>query len=132
MNISGLRAAISIRNRRTCLLVLPSNALSVSCLEFVLISRIFFFYLKDEENEYGIKFGVSNLSRREGVLGVGMTTTLSENSYDTESTDYKDLSSLYEKFRSIFTEFNVSEKDQQYIFKAFENKSEQDIRLFVQ
>jgi len=79
-----------------------------------------------------MKFGVSNLSRREGVLGVGLPTTLSENSNDTESTDYKDLSSLYDKFRLIFTEFNVNEKDQQYIFKAFENKNEQDIKLFVQ
>ena len=56
----------------------------------------------------------------------------SENSNDTENTEQKDLSAVYDDYRELFTEQGISEKDQQYIFKAFEQKSEQDIKRFVQ
>lgn len=61
------------------------------------------------------------------VIGAG-----SEHSNDTENTDQKDLSAVYDEYRELFNEHRISEKDQQYIFKAFEAKSEQDIKLFIQ
>lgn len=61
------------------------------------------------------------------VIGAG-----SEHSNDTENTDQKDLSAVYDEYRELFNEHSISEKDQQYIFKAFEAKSEQDIKLFIQ
>jgi hypothetical protein len=46
--------------------------------------------------------------------------------------DGKDAKALYDEYRVQFAAQNVSEKDQQYIFKAFEQKSENDIKLFMQ
>lgn len=69
------------------------------------------------------------------IKGIGVNAVVnetgSENSNDTENNEHKDLSVVYEKYREIFIEHNVSDKDQQYIFKAFEHKSENDIELFI-
>ena len=74
----------------------------------------------DEDNDCSI-----NGSRLEGGPG-------SENSNDTENTDHKNTVLCYDEFREILTECKISEKDQQYIFKAFEVKNEADIKLFMQ
>lgn len=42
------------------------------------------------------------------------------------------MSAAYEEYRELFTQYKINEKDQQYIFKSFEPKTEQDIKLFVQ
>ena len=42
------------------------------------------------------------------------------------------MSAVYDEYREIFNDYQVNEKDQHYIFKSFENKSEHDIRLFMQ
>ncbi len=62
---------------------------------------------------------------------VSAITGGSEHSNDTENTEQKDLSVVYDEYRECFVEYNISEKDQQYIFKAFEHKSETDIKLFI-
>ena len=74
----------------------------------------------EEENDF-------SLTRNGGGGGVG-----SEHSNDTEMTDFRDSAAIYDEYREIFREHRVNEKDQQYIFKTFEQKSEQDIKLFVQ
>ena len=60
----------------------------------------------------------------------------SEHSNDTENNivdQQKDLSAVYDDYREIFTaEYKISEKDQILILKSFENKSENDIKLFIQ
>ena len=56
----------------------------------------------------------------------------SEHSNDTENTEQKDLSATYDDYRDLFTVHGVSEKEQQYIFKAFEHKIEPDIKRFIQ
>ncbi len=48
-------------------------------------------------------------------MNVAVNEAGSENSNDTENTDQKDLSGIYEKYREILIEYNLSEKDQQYI-----------------
>lgn len=82
----------------------------------------------DEESEY-----IDSRNSTTGGIGVNVAANEagSENSNDTENTDQKDLSGIYEKYREIFIEHNISDKDQQYIFKAFEHKSENDIDLFI-
>lgn len=55
----------------------------------------------------------------------------SENSNDTENAEYKNSALCYDDFRQILSKLKISEKDQQYIFKAFEVKSESDIKLFM-
>ena len=92
---------------------------------------------KDEENEISFIAGVGRSGgvNASGGLGVGGTNTAaggSEHSNDTETTEQKDLNALYDEFRLVFTENRISEKDQHFIFKAFEDKSESDIKLFVQ
>lgn len=56
----------------------------------------------------------------------------SEHSNDTENTDLKDVAAVYDEYREIFNEYKISEKDQTYILKAFDQKREQDIKLFMQ
>jgi hypothetical protein len=56
----------------------------------------------------------------------------SEHSNDTEVNDLRDSTAVYDEYREIFKEYRVNEKDQQYIFKSFENKTDKDIDLFVQ
>lgn len=76
----------------------------------------------EEENE------ISLINESKGILATGG----SEHSNDTENTDQKDLTAIYDEYREIFNEYKVNEKDQHYIFKSFESKSEQDIKLFMQ
>lgn len=72
------------------------------------------------------------MSLIENKVGVSNTGVGSEHSNDTENTDQKDLSAVYDEYRVVFNEYNVNEKDQHYIFKSFENRNEQDIKLFMQ
>ena len=44
----------------------------------------------------------------------------------------RDLTAMFEGFRSAFAENAICEKDQQLILKALEHKSPSDIRLFMQ
>lgn len=76
--------------------------------------------LIDEENEFSITG-----SRNGGGAG-------SEHSNDAENVDQKDATAVYDEYREIFNEYKISEKDQQFVFKAFEQKSESDIKLFIQ
>ncbi len=66
------------------------------------------------------------------MVVVGAITGGSEHSNDTENTDQKDLSAIYDEYRDCFNDYNICEKIQQYIFKAFEHKTEADIKLFIQ
>lgn len=72
---------------------------------------------QDEDNEYSI-------SRLE-------YGACSENSNDTENAEYRNSALCYDEFRQILSNMKISEKDQQYIFKAFEVKCEADIKLFM-
>ncbi len=67
-------------------------------------------------------------------MGAGITPGGggSEHSNETENTEQKDVSVIYDEYRELFVQYKVSEKDQQYIFKAFELKAESDIKLFIQ
>ncbi|CAF0863859.1 unnamed protein product [Brachionus calyciflorus] len=56
----------------------------------------------------------------------------SENSNDTENTDHKNSCLSYDEFREVLTECKISEKDQQYIFKAFESRHPDSIKQFMQ
>jgi hypothetical protein len=71
------------------------------------------FFYKDDENDFG-------------------DTKESEKSNDTEYLEQKDLAQVYEEYRQLFTEHGINVKDQQYIFKSFERKSETDKSLFMQ
>ena len=84
--------------------------------------KIFIYIYKDEEYEF-------NLGGNKMGMGGGAG---SEHSNDTENADQKDLSVVYDEFREIFNEYKISEKDQVIIFKAFELKTEQDIKMFMQ
>ncbi len=75
----------------------------------------------DEENEVKMR----------DVSGANIGLAGSEHSNDTENTE-QNISTVYDEYREILNEYNVSEKNQQYIFKAFEQKTEQDIKLFMQ
>jgi hypothetical protein len=66
------------------------------------------------------------------LTGAGGGGAGSEHSNETENTEQRDISVVYEEYRDLFTQYKISEKDQQYIFKAFEHKSENDVKLFVQ
>ena len=85
-----------------------------------------FIYL---EEEYEFSLGTNKIGVSGGGAGGGGG---SEHSNDTENADQKDLSAAYDEFREIFNEYKISEKDQVLIFKAFEQKNEQDIRMFMQ
>jgi hypothetical protein len=85
--------------------------------------------LLEEETEFSLID--NNKTGATGVAGAGGGGG-SEHSNDTENTDQKDLSAVYDEYREIFNEYHVNEKDQHYIFKSFENKSEQSIKLFMQ
>lgn len=76
--------------------------------------------------------GLNKSSIQEGAIGRGAG---SEHSNDTENVpdhQQKDVSALYDEYREIFTEYNLSDKDQVLVLKSFENKSESDIKLFIQ
>ena len=82
----------------------------------------------DEDTEVSIMS-----SRNTGFIGgVGGGAPGSEHSNDTENTDQKDISALYEDYRELFTQHQITEKNQKLIFKAFEQKAEHDIKLFIQ
>ena len=78
----------------------------------------------DEEYEFS--------ANRGGGFGGGGGGGGSEHSNDTENAEQRDLSAAYDEFREIFNEYKISEKDQVLIFKAFEQKNEQDIKMFMQ
>ncbi len=79
----------------------------------------------EEENELSLIENKTANTTATGGAG-------SEHSNDTENMDQKDLSIVYDEYREILKEYNVNEKDQHYIFKSFENKNEQDVKLFIQ
>lgn len=70
-------------------------------------------------------------TQESGVVG---RATGSEHSNDTENMidQQKDVSAIYDEYREIFNEYKLTEKDQILIFKSFENKFENDIKLFIQ
>lgn len=92
---------------------------------------------EDEENEFSI-VGVNKSGVQETSVVVNRIVggAGSEHSNDTENNigdQQKDLSAVYDDYREIFTaEYKISEKDQILILKSFENKSENDIKLFIQ
>ena len=56
----------------------------------------------------------------------------SEHSNETDNTDQKDkIVLIYENYRKILTKHNITGKQQQWILKAFQNKNELDIKLFL-
>ena len=82
----------------------------------------------DEDTEVSIMSG-----RNAGFIGgAAGGAPGSEHSNDTENTDQKDMSALYEDYRDLFAQHHVTEKNQKLIFKAFEQKAEHDIKLFIQ
>lgn len=88
--------------------------------------------LTDEESEFNLDGNRLALANIGGELANVGGSAGSEHSNDTENLDQKDVSAVYENYREIFNEHKISERDQVYILKSFENKSEQDVRLFMQ
>lgn len=89
-----------------------------------------FYILLDEESEFNV--GLNKSGTQEGGMGRGAG---SEHSNDTENVPdhhQKDVSAIYDEYREIFSEYNLSDRDQVLILKSFENKSESDIKLFIQ
>jgi hypothetical protein len=83
-----------------------------------------------------VRSSVSHLDEENELYGTRMTSgggggAGSEHSNDTENADQRDASAIYDEYREIFNMHKVNEKDQQYIFKTFEQKNEQDIKFFI-
>ena len=70
-----------------------------------------------------------------GLVGEGEGRPVggSEHSNETENVERGEVgAAVYEEYRRVLAAHGVGAREQQLVFKAFESKAEQDVRLFIQ